>query len=73
MLRMIKEMLAEIGGVDYKLITSDMHMKDDLYVDESDIEDILDELEGQLGVEFEDRGRDLIYVADLIAYVKEVV
>lgn len=73
MMQIIKKLLGEIAGVDFKMIDSDLSLKEDLFLDESDIEDILYELENHFGVEFEDPNRDFVYVADLIAFVKESV
>lgn len=73
MLMTIKKMLGEVAGVDYRTITGDVHMQEDLDLDENDVDDLLNELEDLYGVEFEDRNRELVYVSDLIAYAKEVI
>jgi hypothetical protein len=70
MVQTLKKILGEISGVDYRSISNDMHIKDDLYLDENDIEDALNELEDYLGFEFEDRNTNFVYVSDLIAFVK---
>ncbi|WP_113671813.1 acyl carrier protein [Vallitalea guaymasensis] len=73
MIHAIKKILGEFSGMDYKLVTNDMHLKDDLYLDDSDLDDVLNEIEDLFGFEFNDRDAELVYVSDLIAFVKATI
>ncbi|MBK5253364.1 MAG: hypothetical protein JJE03_02645 [Peptostreptococcaceae bacterium] len=71
MIQVIKKLLGEYTGVDYWTIHGGMHLEDDLMLDENDVIDILNDIEEYFGVKFEEDGTELIYVEDLIAYVKK--
>lgn len=71
MIQVIKKLLGEYTGVDYWTIHGDMHLEDDLMLDENDVYDILNDIEVYFGVQFEEEGTEIIYVEDLIAYVKK--
>ncbi|GMQ62131.1 hypothetical protein AN2V17_13620 [Vallitalea sp. AN17-2] len=73
MIHTIKKILGEFSGMDYKLVTNDMNLKDDLYLDDSDLDDVLNEIEDLFGFEFNERDTELIYVSDLIAFVKTAI
>lgn len=73
MLETLKSILSEYSGVGVKAITSDMYLEDDLYIEESDLDEVLNEIEDQLGFEFEERNTKLVYVSDLIMFVKAAV
>lgn len=73
MVQKIIKLLAETAGIDYNLISMDLNLKDDLFLDENDIDEVLIELEDYFGVEFEEREKEFICVEDLISYVKEAV
>lgn len=67
----LKKVIAEVAGMDYRFVDSDMELRDDLGLTDSDIDDILNELEDNLDIEIEDRDVELVYVADMIALIKE--
>lgn len=73
MTKTIKKVIAELTDMEVSRITNDMHLVDDLYLDDDDISDILDELEDRLGFEFENRNYSIEYVSELIAFVMESV
>lgn len=73
MLETIKGILSDFSGVGVKSISHDMHLEDDLYLEESDLDEVLNEIEDQLGFEFEERDNELVYVSDLIALVKSAI
>lgn len=73
MTKTIKKVIAELTDMEVSRITNDMHLVDDLYLDDDDISDILDELEDRLGFEFENRNYSIEYVNELIAFVMESV
>lgn len=69
----IKRILGEYSGINPDLITTDLSFEDDLYLNEDDILEILDEIEEYFQIEFEDKEVSLIYVADLITLVKTLI
>lgn len=71
MIKRIKEIISEISGIDTSFITNDMHLKDDLYMDSNDLDEVLSSIEDELDITLDDLEVDLVYVSDLIAYVKE--
>lgn len=73
MVKKVKELLAEVACVDSKIISADMHLIDDLFLDEAEIDDILNELEDHFGFEIEEGHDPVEYVSDIIAMVKEYV
>ena len=73
MTQKIKKIISEFTGIDYSSIRSDMLIEDDLHMNEYDIEDLLEEVEIEFNVEFEDKNRDFIYISDLIVFIKESI
>jgi acyl carrier protein len=69
----IKKLLADTAGVDYSLIYYDLNLKDDLFLDDNDIEEIMLALEDFYDVEFEIGDKEFILVEDIISFVKDTV
>lgn len=69
----IIRILGEYSGINPGLITTDLRLEEDLYLDEDDILEMLDEIEESFQVEFENRDVSLVYVDDLVNLVNSVV
>lgn len=66
---MIKKILGDISKIDYEDITEDMHLKDDLYLDDNDLIEVFDAIEDYFGIDIDNYENDFVYVSDLIALV----
>jgi len=69
----ILKLLADTAGLDYSLIHRDLSLRDDLSLDDNDIDEIILALEDIYDVEFEAYDGELLLVEDLINYVKEAI
>ncbi len=69
----IKKLLADTAGVDYSLIYNDLNLKDDLFLDDNDIEEIMLALEDFYDIEFEIGDKEFVFVEDIISFVKDTV
>ena len=69
MVKKIKKIIADYADVDINAVSNEMHLMDDLYLDEDDINEIMAELTEEFEVEFDEEECDFVYVSDLISYV----
>ena len=73
MIKIIKKILSEYSDFDIINITNDMSIKEDLFLDEGDMEEVLSEIQDYFGFQLDDSYEGITYVSDLISAVKEAL